>query len=203
MAEEGRAMEMSKTKVIAARQSHVWAGLLDPQVLMACIPGCTEFTGSPEEGFKATVVQKVGPVKATFRGTVRLSEIDAPNGVRLEGDGNGGPAGFCRGGANVRLVPKNDSTEIAYDVDAKIGGKLAQLGSRVIDSFARKMADRFFENFQKEIEVARITDVTAPAGSGERQPEPQAVPAQESPEGGSGTFPANRMNMTASSIYGR
>ena len=173
-------MEMSKTKVIAASQSRVWAGLLDPKVLMACIPGCTEFSGSPEEGFKATVVQKVGPVKATFRGTVRLSDIDAPNAVRLEGDGNGGPAGFCRGGANVRLVPKDDSTEIAYDVDAKIGGKLAQLGSRVIDSFARKMADRFFENFQKELEV---TDVTEPTASGERPPEPPA-PTAEPPKGG-------------------
>jgi len=173
-------MELSKTKVIAASQSRVWAGLLDPKVLMACIPGCTEFSGSPEEGFKATVVQKVGPVKATFRGTVRLSDIDAPNAVRIEGDGNGGPAGFCRGGASVRLAPKDGSTEIAYDVDAKIGGKLAQLGNRVIDSFARKMADRFFENFQKELEV---TDVTEPTASGERPPEPPA-PTAEPPKGG-------------------
>ncbi len=169
-------MEMSESRVIAARQPQVWAGLLDPQVLMACIPGCKELTGSLEDGYHATVVQKVGPVKATFKGIVTLSEVDAPNSVRLEGEGNGGPAGFCRGGATVRLTEKDGGTEIAYDVDARVGGKLAQLGSRLIDSFARKMADRFFESFQKEIEGAEVPD---PAPSEEQPPEPPAAPAEE------------------------
>ena len=161
-------MEMSETRMIAARQQDVWNGLLDPEVLKACIPGCTEFTGSPEAGFEATVVQKVGPVKATFKGTVRLSDVDAPNSVRLEGEGNGGPAGFCRGGATVRLSPNDNGTEIAYDVDARVGGKLAQLGSRIVDSFARKMADRFFDSFQQEIESA---DAPEPAPSAEQSHE--------------------------------
>ena len=175
-------MEMSEARVIAVKQPQVWAGLLDPKVLMACIPGCTEFTGSPEEGFKATVVQKVGPVKATFNGTVRLSDIDAPNTVRLEGEGNAGPAGFCRGGATVRLSPKEGGTEIAYEVDAKIGGKLAQLGSRIIDSCARKMTDRFFTNFQKEIEVANASEPT-PSADQPPEPEPAATPAEEPKKG--------------------
>ncbi len=147
-------MEMRDTRVIAAGQSDVWNSLLDPEVLMACIPGCREFTGSPEAGFEATVVQKVGPVKATFKGTVQLSDIDEPNSVRLEGQGNGGPAGFCRGSATVRLSPKDGGTEIAYEVEAKVGGKLAQLGGRIVDSVAGKLADRFFESFKNEIEAA-------------------------------------------------
>jgi len=151
-------MEMRETRVIAAGRADVWAGLLDPKVLMACIPGCKEFTGSPEAGFEATAMQKVGPVKATFKGTVRLSDVDEPNSVRLEGEGNGGPAGFCRGGATVRLSPKDGGTEVSYEVEAKVGGKLAQLGGRIIDSCARKMADRFFENFQKEMETASVEE---------------------------------------------
>ncbi len=168
-------MEMSEVRVIAAKQPQVWAGLLDPKVLMACIPGCSEFTGSPEEGFKAIVMQKVGPVKATFNGTVRLTDVDAPNTVRLEGEANAGPAGFCRGGATVRLSPKEGGTEIAYEVDVKVGGKLAQLGSRIIDSFAKKMADRFFSNFQKEIEDANASE---PVPSAEQLPEPTDTPEE-------------------------
>ncbi len=169
-------MKMREARIVAARQEEVWNGLLDPKVLMASIPGCTELSGSPETGFKAIVVQRVGPVKATFKGTVRLSDIDEPNSVRLQGEGNGGPAGFCNGGATVYLSPADNGTAVRYDVDAKVGGKLAQLGSRVIDSFARKMADRFFDNFQKEVETASVFE---PAPSREHQPEPPAEVAEE------------------------
>ena len=145
-------MKMSDTRVIAAEQDVVWAALLDPEVLKACVPGCTEMAGSPDEGFEATVVQKVGPVKATFKGAVTLSEMDAPNSLTLSGEGKGGAAGFAKGAAAVKLSPAEGGTQIAYDVEANVGGKLAQLGSRIIDSFARKMADQFFERFQAVVE---------------------------------------------------
>lgn len=145
-------MKMSDERLIAAEPGVVWAALLDPDVLKACVPGCQEMTGSPEDGFEATVVQKVGPVKATFKGAVTLSEMNEPNSLTLSGEGKGGAAGFAKGGADVRLTPEGEGTRIAYDVTANVGGKLAQLGSRLIDSFAKKMADQFFERFQAVVE---------------------------------------------------
>ena len=109
-------------------------------------------TGSPEDGFEATVVQKVGPVKATFKGAVTLSDMDEPNALKLSGEGKGGVAGFAKGSSSVSLRPAEGGTLIAYEVDASVGGKLAQLGSRIIDSFAKKMADQFFENFKGQVE---------------------------------------------------
>ena len=145
-------MELSDTREIAADRETVWAAILDPEVLRACIPGCQELTGSPEEGFEAVVTQKVGPVKATFRGRVVLSEMDAPNGLRLSGEGKGGPAGFAKGSALITLTEADGGTRLAYDVDASVGGKLAQLGGRIIDGFARKMADQFFTTFKETVE---------------------------------------------------
>lgn len=145
-------MQMSSERQIAAPPEEVWAALLDPEVLQACVPGCQEMTGSPEEGFEATVVQKVGPVKATFKGQVTLDDMVPPESLTISGEGKGGPAGFAKGGANVKLTPSEGGTLLTYEVEAKIGGKLAQLGSRVIDGFARKMADQFFERFQKAVE---------------------------------------------------
>ncbi|MBN7785635.1 carbon monoxide dehydrogenase subunit G [Ponticoccus gilvus] len=143
---------MSDSRIIKAPQAVVWAAILDPEVLKACVPGCTEMSGSAEEGFEATVVQKVGPVKATFKGQVSLSNMDAPNAVTLSGEGKGGAAGFAKGGADVTLAPAEGGTELTYAVEANVGGKLAQLGSRIIDGFAKKMADQFFDNFQQAVE---------------------------------------------------
>ncbi|MEM9426980.1 MAG: carbon monoxide dehydrogenase subunit G [Pseudomonadota bacterium] len=145
-------MKMSDERVIAAEPSVVWAALLDPEVLKACVPGFQEMTGSPEEGFEATVVQKVGPVKATFKGAVTLSEMDEPNSLTLSGEGKGGAAGFAKGSSTVTLTPEGDGTKIVYEVNASVGGKLAQLGSRIIDSFSKKMADQFFQRFQAVVE---------------------------------------------------
>lgn len=145
-------MKMSDSRVIKAEPELVWAALLDPEVLKACVPGCQEMTGSPEEGFEATVVQKVGPVKATFKGGVLLKDMDRPNSLTIEGEGKGGAAGFAKGGADVTLSAHEDGTLLSYDVEAKVGGKLAQLGSRIIDGFAKKMADQFFTNFQEAVE---------------------------------------------------
>ena len=160
-------MEMNDTRLIAADQQTVWAALLDPEVLKACVPGCQSFTGTPEDGFEATVVQKVGPVKATFKGAVALTEMSPPDQVRITGEGKGGPAGFAKGGALVTLKAAPGGTEITYAVEAKVGGKLAQLGSRIIDSFARKMADQFFEKFQAEVEGATPAAAEAAASEDE------------------------------------
>ena len=145
-------MKMTAEREIAADAATVWAGLLDREVLKQCVPGCQEMTGSPEEGFEAVVVQRVGPVKATFRGQVTLSDIVEGESLVLSGEGKGGPAGFAKGGARVRLEPSETGTRLSYDVEANVGGKLAQLGSRIIDGFAKKMADQFFERFQKAVE---------------------------------------------------
>ncbi|MEM9267561.1 MAG: carbon monoxide dehydrogenase subunit G [Pseudomonadota bacterium] len=145
-------MKMSGTRVIQAPRAEVWDALNDADVLKACIPGCQELTGSPSEGFEATVVQKVGPVKATFKGAVSLSDIVDGESYTISGEGKGGAAGFAKGGADVKLVDAEDGTELSYNVEAKVGGKLAQLGSRLIDGFAKNMADKFFENFQTAVE---------------------------------------------------
>lgn len=147
-------MELQATRIIAADRMAVWAALNDAEVLKACIPGCDELTGSPEEGFAATVTQKVGPVKATFRGEVTLSDIVPGESYTISGEGKGGVAGFAKGAAAVRLSDAEDgATALHYEVQAKVGGKIAQLGSRLVDSFAQKMADQFFERFQARLEA--------------------------------------------------
>ncbi len=145
-------MELKGSRTIAADRATVWAALNDADVLKACIPGCTDLTGSPDEGFEAKVTQKVGPVKANFAGAVKLSDVVDGESYKISGEGKGGAAGFAKGGASVALADVEGGTELTYDVDAKVGGKLAQLGSRLIDSFAKKMADQFFETFQKVVE---------------------------------------------------
>ena len=144
-------MNLSDSKVINADPATVYAALLDRDVLASCVPGCTEMSGSASEGFEATVVQKVGPVKATFKGAVELSDMVENVSLTLTGAGKGGAAGFAKGGASVRLEADGEQTVLRYDVDAKVGGKLAQLGSRIVDGFAKKMADQFFTAFQDAV----------------------------------------------------
>lgn len=145
-------MELIGTRIIAADRATVWTHLNRAETLEVCIPGCEELTGSAENGFEAVVKQKVGPVKATFKGAVTLEDVDAPNSYRIIGEGKGGIAGFAKGAANVVLTDVEGGTELSYHVDAKVGGKLAQLGSRIVGGFAKKMADQFFENFQATVE---------------------------------------------------
>ncbi|MDO9638604.1 MAG: carbon monoxide dehydrogenase subunit G [Pseudotabrizicola sp.] len=161
-------MQMSDTREIKAPPSEVWAAILNPDVLKECIPGCTEVTGNRDDGFEAVVTQKVGPVKATFKGVVALSDITEGEAVTISGEGKGGPAGFAKGGAVVRLEPIAEGTRLSYEVEANVGGKLAQLGSRIIDGFAKKMADEFFNRFQTAVEGPAEPDVVAEAaGDGE------------------------------------
>lgn len=154
-------MQLSDSRDIRATPAIVWQAILDPEVLKACIPGCESMTGSAAEGFQAVVKQKVGPVSATFTGLVHLSDIVEGSAVRIAGEGKGGVAGFAKGGANVSLTPIPEGTRLTYEVDASVGGKIAQLGSRIIDGFARKMADEFFTRFQAAVEGPEDDEVEA------------------------------------------
>ena len=145
-------MEMTGEQRIAAPRQRVWEALNDPEVLRACIPGCESLSGSVAEGYQAVVKQKVGPVSATFTGTVQLSDIVEGRSLRISGEGKGGVAGFAKGGADMVLEPAGDGTRLTYTVDASVGGKIAQLGSRIIDGFARKLANEFFTRFQDAVE---------------------------------------------------
>ncbi len=148
-------MQMSDERDIKADRATVWAALLSPEVLKECVPGAQEVTDTPEDGFDALVVQKVGPVKATFKGTVTLSNMVEMESLTLTGEGKGGAAGFAKGGANVRLEDSETGTRLIYEVEAKVGGKLAQLGSRIVDGFAKKMAEQFFSRFEEVLEGPR------------------------------------------------
>jgi uncharacterized protein len=145
-------MQLSDQRDIMADPATVWAALLDPAVLMASVPGCESMTGTADTQFEAVVVQRVGPVKATFTGVVKLSDRVEGKSLTISGEGKGGPAGFAKGGAQVTLEPIKGGTRLAYTVEANVGGKLAQLGSRIIDGFAKKMADEFFTRFQDTVE---------------------------------------------------
>lgn len=156
-------MQMNDSQRIAAPKETVWAALNDPAIFKECIPGCRslEMTGPNE--MTATIVIKVGPVKATFGGSVTLSDLDPPNSYRIAGEGSGGIAGFAKGGATVRLEADSpDVTILHYAVDAQIGGKLAQLGGRLIDSTSKKLAAEFFTAL-----AARVAAPPAPSAVSE------------------------------------
>ena len=147
-------MEMSGEQIIAAPRQAVWDALNDPEVLKACIPGCDSLEKTSDTDMTATVTAKVGPVKAKFNGSVTLSEIDPPNGYRISGEGKGGAAGFAKGGAQVTLSDSNEGgTVLRYTVDATVGGKLAQIGSRLIDATAKKLSGEFFVAFAEHVAV--------------------------------------------------
>jgi carbon monoxide dehydrogenase subunit G len=141
------AMTMNGQVQLPASREVVWAKLNDPEVLKSCIPGSEQFEKISESEFQAVATVKVGPVKARWKGKVRLSDLDPPNGYRISGEGEGGAAGFAKGGAKVSLSDKDGGTLLTYDVEAQIGGKLAQLGQRLINSAAKKTADDFFVKF--------------------------------------------------------
>jgi uncharacterized protein len=146
------AMKMTGEVALPADRKTVWDKLNDPAVLKACIPGCQSLEVTPEGGFAAVAKIKVGPVSATFKGAVTLSDLDPPNGYKISGSGEGGVAGFAKGGAVVKLTDiSGGGTLLSYDVEANIGGKLAQLGGRLIDGVSKKMADQFFATFAKAV----------------------------------------------------
>jgi hypothetical protein len=141
------AMTMAGEQLLAAPRETVWAKLNDMEVLKACIPGCETLDKLSDTEFQAVATNKIGPVKARFKGKVRLTDLDPPNGYKISGEGDGGIAGFAKGGAVVVLTPKDGGTLLSYTVEAQIGGKLAQLGQRLINGVAKKLADDFFAKF--------------------------------------------------------
>jgi len=141
------AMTMNGEVQLSATRDKVWTMLNDPEVLKVCIPGCEQLDRNADNEFQAVASVKVGPVKARWKGKVRLMDLDPPNSYRIVGEGEGGVAGFAKGNAKVSLADKDGGTLLSYDVEAQIGGKLAQLGQRLINSAAKKTADDFFVNF--------------------------------------------------------
>jgi carbon monoxide dehydrogenase subunit G len=146
-------MMMNGAIQLAAPRDVVWSKLNDPAVLKACIPGCEELDATEDGGFRAAAKMKVGPVSARFKGKVTLSDLDPPNGYKISGEGEGGVAGFAKGGAMVGLTDKDGGTLLTYSVEAQIGGKLAQLGQRLINGSAKKLADEFFANFSRAVQA--------------------------------------------------
>jgi carbon monoxide dehydrogenase subunit G len=175
-------MDMTGEYLIAAPRDSVWAALNDPEILKSCIAGCDELVRSGENEFTARVTAKIGPVKAGFGGKVTLSDIDPPNGYTITGEGQGGAAGFAKGGAKVALEQQDGgkSTLLKYTAAAQIGGKLAQIGSRLVEGSAKKMADEFFAAF-----AARVSQQAAPAVSLETALE-QLAPTADATHSGAG-----------------
>jgi uncharacterized protein len=154
-------MDMTGTQRIEAAREAVGAALNAPDVLKRCIPGCESIEKISDTEMNAKVTLKIGPVKASFTGTVRLSDLDPPNGYQISGEGAGGAAGFAKGGAAVRLQKDGSATILDYDVKAQIGGKLAQRGGRLIDATAEKLAAEFFEKFGEVVAPSEAQPVTA------------------------------------------
>ena len=152
------AMTMQGEVTLPADKQTVWAKLNDAETLKLCIPGCQTLEKVTDTHLEATVKVKVGPVGATFKGKVDLTDLDPPNGYKITGEGSGGIAGFAKGGARVGLADaEGGGTRLTYDVEANVGGKIAQLGSRLIDGVAKKMADQFFANFAKAVTGETVT----------------------------------------------
>src|SRR5262249_8685575 len=141
------AMVMTGEVQLAASREVVYAKLNDAEVLKACIPGCEELNKTSDTEFHAVATTKIGPVNARFKDRVRWRALDPPNGYRISGEGEGGVAGFAKGGATVALTEKDGGTLLTYNVEAQIGGKLAQLGQRLVNGAAKKIADDFFQKF--------------------------------------------------------
>lgn len=166
-------MQMTGEYRIPAPRQAVWEALNDPEILKQCIPGCEEMNKTDEGGFEAKITAKVGPVRAKFGGKVELSDIDPPNGYTISGQGSGGAAGFAKGGAKVSLAEDGAVTVLTYTVDASVGGKLAQIGSRLIDATAKKMADDFFSK------LVQIVGGEVPAAEAEAPAVPEAAPGEK------------------------
>jgi len=144
-------MEMTGEQLIPLPQQRVWEGLNDPEVLKACIPGCESIERVSDTEYRVAMTAAVGPVKARFNGKLLLADVNPPTSYRLAFEGSGGAAGFGKGGARVMLAPEGAGTKLAYTANAQVGGKLAQVGSRLIDGVAKKMAEEFFQRFNEKL----------------------------------------------------
>lgn len=180
-------MDMTGERRIPAPRTVVWDALNDTDVLKASIPGCESLEKTGDNEMKATAAVKVGPISARFNGKVQLTDIDAPNGYRISGEGQGGVAGFAKGGAQVSLAEDGADTLLSYSVNAQVGGKLAQLGGRLIDATAKQMADAFFDRFSKQVQAMSpsteeaLSPAAAEQVAGQSMAEPVAVAVHQAP----------------------
>ncbi|HEX3349583.1 MAG TPA: carbon monoxide dehydrogenase subunit G [Acetobacteraceae bacterium] len=174
-------MDMSGDRRIAAPREKVWAGLNDPEILKESIPGCQSLEKVSDTELRATAAVKIGPISARFTGKVQLLDLDPPNAYRIEGEGQGGVAGFAKGGASVRLADIEEGTLLTYDVKAQVGGKIAQLGARLIDATAKSYADNFFNRFAAIVATPVPVAATSVAEGSEAPPLPDATPAVTAP----------------------
>lgn len=178
-------MEMSGEQLIPATQQETWEALNDPQMLKACVPGCESIVLIAGNEYQVHMVARVGPVSAKFKGRLTLSDIRPPESYSLAFEGQGGPAGFAKGGAQVRLTAEDGGahTKLSYDVKASVGGKLAQIGSRLVDAAAKKVADEFFRNFTQKLSGGSEDDTIVPSKDGPKHQDGGAQPSQGAPEG--------------------
>ena len=148
-------MEMKGEQLLPASQQVTWNALNDPEVLKACVPGCESIEPTGENEYQVLMVARVGPVSAKFKGKLTLSDIKPPNSYAIAFEGQGGPAGFAKGSAKVSLATQGLTTKLSYDVKASVGGKLAQIGSRLVDAAAKKVANDFFKNFNQKVSALK------------------------------------------------
>lgn len=175
-------MQMAGEQRIAASRERVWEALNDPEILKASIPGCQSLEKQGEDRFDAVAEVKIGPIGARFKGKVQLSDIDAPNGYTITGQGNGGVAGNAKGAAKVRLSEEAGGTLVSYDVDAEVGGRMAQLGGPIIDATAKQLAGKFFSTFReivgREAEAVQpVSEVPPAEAAAPSAAQPVAAPA--------------------------
>ncbi len=195
-------MDMTGSRRIEAPRAKVWDALNDPEVLKAAIPGCESVERTAPDAFAAKVSIRIGPMSAKFAGKVNLTNIRAPEGYTISGEGSGGAMGFARGGADVALAEEGPNvTLLTYDVKAQVGGKIAQLGARLVDSTAKSMADQFFDRFAAQV----ATPAAVPAAPA--APEPEPVPVATQPQavvvGRAGPATQTATQMRAEPVGGR
>lgn len=180
-------MDLAGEYRIEAPRDAVWQALNDPDILKQCIPGCQEIDKESDTAFSARVKSKIGPVSATFKGKVTLSDLDPPNGYTISGEGQGGVAGFAKGGARVTLEEDGSATLLRYTADGQVGGKLAQVGARLVEGTAKKVADDFFTRFNELVSEQAASQpaakpTAATPGPAVESPAAAPFPTPTSPE---------------------
>lgn len=159
-------MDMQGSRQLAVTRQQAWDALNDPEVLKACIPGCSSLEPTGENAFDLVNTVKIGPVSAKFKSTITLSDINPPESYTINFEGNGGPAGFGKGTAQVALTEQEGGCELAYTVNATVGGKVAQVGQRLIDGVAKSMAEKFFKNLDEKMQEMHPAEAAAEAAPG-------------------------------------
>jgi hypothetical protein len=195
-------MDMTGERRIPASREKVWEGLNDAEVLRASIPGCETLERLSDDEMRATAAVKIGPIAARFSGKVQLTDVDPPNGYHIAGEGQGGVAGFAKGGAAVRLTEDGDVTVLTYEVHAQVGGKMAQLGARLIDASARQMADAFFNRFAAQLGAPAEAPVAAEGAAAGTAPLPASVPASAEGTGRAAPMEISVLSLIPSEAFG-